>query len=129
MRVDGTLMGMDEENKKMIPQWRRGHFSMLFDASTQPASVFICDHEKKLFANMATKKKKVRDIDAEVSLSFDCCRRTPYESCPVSLMCFWKSCSVAAVQLCPTRCAEGTPNTSILCSGKCNKDWAADQTH
>ena len=57
---------MDEEAKKMIPQWRRGHFSLLFDASTQPASVFICDHEKKLFANMASKKKKIRDIDAEV---------------------------------------------------------------
>lgn len=71
MRVDGTLMGVDEENKKMIPQWRRGHFSMLFDASTQPASVFICDHEKKLFANMAT-QKKVRDMDAEVGLSFAC---------------------------------------------------------
>ncbi len=65
MRVDGTLMGMDEDVKKMIPQWRRGHFSMLFDASTQPANVFICDHQKKLFASMA-KKKKVRDMDAEV---------------------------------------------------------------
>lgn len=63
--MDGTLMGMDEDSKKMIPQWRRGHFSLLFDASTQPASVFICDHQKKLFANMA-KKKKARDMDAEV---------------------------------------------------------------
>lgn len=71
MRVDGTLMGMDGENKKMIPQWRRGHFSLLFDASTQPASVFICDHEKKLYANMAS-QKKVRDVDAEVSLSCAC---------------------------------------------------------
>lgn len=66
MRVDGTLMGMDEEVKSMIPQWRRGHFSMLLDASTQPASMFMVDHQKKLFANMS-KKKKVRDIDAEVS--------------------------------------------------------------
>ena len=67
MRVDGTLMGMDEESKKMIPQWRRGHFSLLFDASTQPASVLICDHQKKLFANMADrKKKKARDMDGEV---------------------------------------------------------------
>ena len=65
MRVDGTLMGMDEESKKMIPQWRRGHFSMLFDASTQPATVLICDHEKKVYADMA-KKKKARDLDAEV---------------------------------------------------------------
>ena len=71
MRVDGTLMGMDEEAKRMIPQWRRGHFSLLFDASTQPASVFICDHEKKLFANMAS-KKKARDIDAEVCLVLAC---------------------------------------------------------
>ncbi|DBA81584.1 TPA: hypothetical protein ACH3X1_007353 [Trebouxia sp. C0004] len=68
MRVDGTLMGMDEDVKKMIPQWRRGHFSMLFDASTQPANVFICDHQKKLFASMA-KKKKVRDMDAEVDMA------------------------------------------------------------
>ena len=65
MRVDGTLMGMDEESKSMIPQWRRGHFSMLLDASTQPASMFMVDHQKKLYANMS-KKKKTRDIDTEV---------------------------------------------------------------
>lgn len=65
MRVDGTLMGMDEEVKSMIPQWRRGHFSMLLDASTQPASAFMVDHQKKMFANMS-KKKKTRDIDSEV---------------------------------------------------------------
>ena len=70
MRVDGTLMGMDEESKKMIPQWRRGHFSLLFDASTQPATVFICHHQKRLFANMADrKKKKARDMEAEVCAS------------------------------------------------------------
>ena len=65
MRVDGTLMGMDEEAKSMIPQWRRGHFSMLLDASTQPATAFMVDHQKKLYANMS-KKKKTRDIDSEV---------------------------------------------------------------
>ena len=72
MRVDGTLMGMDEDSKKMIPQWRRGHFSMLFDASAQPAQLYICDHQKKLFASMA-KKKKARDMDAEVCISARLC--------------------------------------------------------
>ncbi|KAL3142410.1 hypothetical protein ABBQ38_002745 [Trebouxia sp. C0009 RCD-2024] len=80
MRVDGTLMGMDEDNKKMIPQWRRGHFSLLFDASTQPASVFICDHEKKLYANMAS-QKKVRDVDAEVEAAIhDGAGKTKFET-------------------------------------------------
>lgn len=86
MRVDGTLMGMDEDVKRMIPQWRRGHFSMLFDASTQPANVFICDHQKKLFANMA-KKKKVRDMDAEVSSDlsgFAASSQAPFWPCQLS---------------------------------------------
>ena len=89
MRVDGTLMGMDEDVKKMIPQWRRGHFSMLFDASTQPANVFICDHQKKLFASMA-KKKNVRDMDAEVSTdlhSFAASSHAPFGPRQLSISC------------------------------------------
>lgn len=33
VRVDGTLMGMDRKRQGLIPNWKRGHFSLLFDGS------------------------------------------------------------------------------------------------
>ena len=30
IRVDGTLMGIDDKSKSLIPEWKRGHFSVLF---------------------------------------------------------------------------------------------------
>jgi hypothetical protein len=30
VRVDGTLMGIDDKSKGLIPEWKRGQFSLLF---------------------------------------------------------------------------------------------------
>ena len=130
MRVDGTLMGMDEDVKKMIPQWRRGHFSMLFDASTQPANVFICDHQKKLFASMA-KKKKVRDMDAEVSTdlhSFAESSHTPSWSCCECSEC---ECSECECSECECECSECECSEVWHAgghghSGRCRQDQSGD---
>ena len=35
LRVDGTLMGVEEEGASLIPRWKRGHFSLLFDGACQ----------------------------------------------------------------------------------------------
>ena len=32
LRVDGTLMGLDDAKRSFIPRWKRGHFSLLVDA-------------------------------------------------------------------------------------------------
>lgn len=32
LRVDGTLMGLDDQTRSLIPRWKRGHFSLLVDA-------------------------------------------------------------------------------------------------
>lgn len=32
LRVDGTLMGLDNRSRSLIPRWKRGHFSLLVDA-------------------------------------------------------------------------------------------------
>lgn len=29
LRVDGTLMGIDDKKRTLIPRWKRGHFSLL----------------------------------------------------------------------------------------------------
>ena len=65
VRVDGTLMGLDQ--KSSVPKFKRGHFSVLFDAAAQPASLVLADHGKGTFLNM-TKERKQRkpDIDSEV---------------------------------------------------------------
>jgi hypothetical protein len=32
LRVDGTLMGLDDKARSLIPRWKRGHFSLLVNA-------------------------------------------------------------------------------------------------
>lgn len=71
VRVDGTLMGLDQ--KASVPKFKRGHFSVLFDAATQPASLVLADHKKGTYLNM-TKERKQRkpDIDSEVIQTTSC---------------------------------------------------------
>ncbi len=35
LRVDGTLMGVEEDGSSLVPRWKRGHFSLLFDGACQ----------------------------------------------------------------------------------------------
>ncbi len=55
------------DHKASVPKFKRGHFSVLFDAAAQPASLVLADHSKQTFLNM-TKERKQRkpDSDSEV---------------------------------------------------------------
>lgn len=68
MRVDGTLMGIDDTRTSLLPQWKRGHFSLLFDGATTPATILLCDHTKKKFLDLSKEKKKHKpSLDEEVA--------------------------------------------------------------
>ncbi len=44
LRVDGTLMGLDEKKRALIPRWKRGHFSLLVNGGAlrrQAAAVVV----------------------------------------------------------------------------------------
>lgn len=67
MRVDGSLMGIDDKAGTLIPQWKRGHFSLLFNGRTLPATLLLVDHRKKTIVDLTKEKKKHQpDIDDEV---------------------------------------------------------------
>ena len=67
MRVDGSLMGIDDKAGTLIPQWKRGHFSLLFDGRPVPATLLLVDHRKKTVVDLTKEKKKHQpDIDDEV---------------------------------------------------------------
>ena len=68
MRVDGSLMGVDDKANTLIPQWKRGHFSLLFDGRPTPAALLLVDHRKKTVVDLTKEKRKHRhDVDDEVS--------------------------------------------------------------
>ena len=68
MRVDGSLMGIDDKANTLIPQWKRGHFSLLFDGRPTPATLLLVDHRKGTLVDLTKEKRKHRpDIDDEVS--------------------------------------------------------------
>ena len=67
MRVDGSLMGMDDKRTSLLPQWKRGHFSLLFDGATTPATILLCDHAKRKYLDLSKEKKKHKpSLDDEV---------------------------------------------------------------
>lgn len=71
MRVDGSLMGMDDKRTSLLPQWKRGHFSLLFDGATTPATILLCDHAKKKYLDLSKEKKKHKpSLDDEVACSY-----------------------------------------------------------
>lgn len=75
MRVDGSLMGIDDKRTSLLPQWKRGHFSLLFDGATTPATLLLCDHAKKKYLDLSKEKKKHKpSLDDEVAPSlFEIC--------------------------------------------------------
>ena len=63
LRVDGTLMGVEDEGPSLIPRWRRGHFSLLFDGSTQvPALLFsiLTDRRQDMCCQWSAALKTIR---------------------------------------------------------------------
>jgi len=72
IRVDGTLMGMDSESKNLIPEWKRGHFSLLYSSGAADGTksrVVVVDHVKRLWADLSDHKKKAGNTtDMEVAM-------------------------------------------------------------
>lgn len=67
VRVDGTLMGIDSKSSSLIPQWKRGQFSLLFDGRCQPASIKLLDRRKQTFIDVQAEKRVHKtDKEAEV---------------------------------------------------------------
>ena len=71
MRVDGSLMGVDEEQSTLLPKWKRGHFSVLFDASTQPSTAYFVDWNSRTYVDLQKEKKKAKpgtDVEVEAAV-------------------------------------------------------------
>ena len=67
MRVDGSLMGIDDKSAALIPEWKRGHFSLLFDGAASPATVLLLDHKKQTIVDLQSEKKRHRpNLNTEV---------------------------------------------------------------
>lgn len=79
LRVDGSLMGLDDKSTSLIPQWKRGHFSLVFNGSTQPATLHFLDHRKQRFFDLNAERKKHASASIEAQVG------TPH---PAGWMCW-----------------------------------------
>eukprot|EP00210_Caulerpa_lentillifera_P000558 g539.t1 len=71
IRVDGNLMGIAKNSKALIPEWRRGKFSLLFDGSKTKSCIFLAFHETKEYLDLTEEKqerKKNGSVEADVNL-------------------------------------------------------------
>ncbi len=52
IRVDGSLMGIDDHSPSLVPEWKRGHFSLLYDASGDKARALFVNHTDKKYIDV-----------------------------------------------------------------------------
>lgn len=57
-------MGVEEEQSTLLPKWKRAHFSVLFDGSTQPSSAYVVNWGEKTYVDMQKEKKKAKQSPA-----------------------------------------------------------------
>ncbi len=53
IRVDGALMGVDHAASSVLPQWKRGHFSLVYDASGEKPAIWFLNHKKKTYIDVS----------------------------------------------------------------------------
>lgn len=63
IRVDGSLMGIDDHSPSLVPEWKRGHFSLLYDASGDKARALFVNHTDKKYIDV---KGEQRSSEAAV---------------------------------------------------------------
>jgi len=73
LRVDGTLMGIDGESKGIIPEWKRGRFSLLFHplaTEDGKSRVVALNRETRKWADLTAQRRAAggASYDSEVSL-------------------------------------------------------------
>jgi hypothetical protein len=51
LRIDGSLLGLDENPSRRLPAWKRGHFSVLLAPSDDGPSPSVCvvNHTRRTF--------------------------------------------------------------------------------
>eukprot|EP00884_Botryococcus_braunii_P006876 jgi/Botrbrau1/1618/Bobra.0185s0033.1 len=69
IRVDGTLKGVEENGNTMLPQWKRGHFSLLFDGATTPNTMLLLDHVRGSYVDLGAEKRANKmDLESEARM-------------------------------------------------------------
>ncbi|PRW33819.1 Ankyrin repeat domain-containing 13C isoform B [Chlorella sorokiniana] len=68
LRVDGTLMGIDDKKRTLIPRWKRGHFSLLVNGGATPTAAYLVDHTTRTYYDLYRERKAhLKSIDVEVA--------------------------------------------------------------
>ncbi|GLI68183.1 hypothetical protein VaNZ11_012527 [Volvox africanus] len=67
IRVDGSLMGIDVENANVVPTWKRGHFSLLYNATGEKARAIIVNHADKTFLDVKGASKRLGALESEIN--------------------------------------------------------------
>lgn len=67
VRIDGTLIGVDTSSGSLLPKWRRGRFSIIFDGQSQPQRVLFLQHEQQRVVPVVEQQLKEHfDIEEDI---------------------------------------------------------------
>ena len=74
LRVDGSLMGINSKASGVMPEWKHGHFSLLFDGAPTPATLLFVDHVKQRYFDLTKERKQSQpSLDHEVRIHTQLC--------------------------------------------------------
>lgn len=67
-------MGIEKHSTGILPEWKRGRFSLLFDGVQTPAQLCLVDHVRKTYLDITEEKQQRKhagqfDVDADVVIS------------------------------------------------------------
>ena len=79
LRIDGTLKGMedpDENGGGILPRWRRGRFSLVFEGKAGDSRLLFLDHEKRECVDVGNEPEETTEeerdrIDNEVDVMME----------------------------------------------------------
>ena len=60
-------MGINSKASGVMPEWKHGHFSLLFDGAPTPATLLFVDHVKQRYFDLTKERKQSQpSMDHEV---------------------------------------------------------------
>ena len=66
-------MGINSKASGVMPEWKHGHFSLLFDGAPTPATLLFVDHVKQRYFDLTKERKQSQpSMDHEVGPGLPC---------------------------------------------------------
>lgn len=65
--MDGTLLGVEENSKRLIPEWKRSPFSLLFNGAATHSKIYFVDHARSAYCEIIDARRKTKAKEKSIA--------------------------------------------------------------